>query len=181
MIIRSLIFAAMLSGLAAIILFYTSCRTIPSGVKAVTPFDAGRYLGKWYEIARFDFRFEKNLNNTTANYSLNANNTIRVENSGYNYVEKKWVQAIGKAKFVKDPNLAMLKVSFFGPFYAGYNVVELDKDYKYALIIGQNTKYMWLLSRDKTMPKEIIDKYLETAKNAGCDVNKLIWVEHDQQ
>ena len=181
MITRTL-FVSVVLFLAVILLFISySCKTIPKGVNAFTPFDAGRYLGKWYEIARFDFRFEKNLNNTTANYSLNANNTIRVENSGYNYVEKKWVQAIGKAKFVKDPNLAMLKVSFFGPFYAGYNVVELDKDYKYALIIGQNTKYMWLLSRDKTMPKEIIDKYLETAKNAGCDVSKLIWVEQNDQ
>ena len=181
MITRIVLIVAACTGIAALIFLSTSCRTIPSGVTAVTPFDVNKYLGKWYEIARFDFRFERNLNNTTANYSLNANNTVRVVNRGYNYVENKWSQATGKAKFVKEPNKAMLKVSFFGPFYGGYNVVELDKDYKYALIIGQSTKYMWLLSREKTMPKEIIDKYLETAKNAGCDVSKLIWVEQNDQ
>lgn len=166
--------------LAGSLLLFNSCKTIAPGALAVSPFDAEKYLGKWYEIARFDFRFERGLNNTTAEYSLNPDQSIKVLNRGFNYEKKEWKQAIGKAKFVKDPNIAMLKVSFFGPFYAGYNVIELDKDYKYALIIGKNTKYLWLLSREKTIPKEIIDKYLETAKNLGCKVENLIWVEHDK-
>lgn len=157
-----------------------SCKTIPKGVTAVSPFSAERYLGKWYEIARLDFRFEKNMNNTTANYSFNPDNSIKVDNRGYNYKKQKWEQAIGKAKFVKNSNTGMLKVSFFGPFYSGYNVIELDKDYKYALIIGKSTDYMWLLSREKTMPKEIMEKYLKTAKNAGVNVEKLVWVEHNK-
>lgn len=174
------IFMIGLTMIAGSVIILNSCKTIPHGINAVTPFDANRYLGKWYEIARFDFRFEKNLNNTTADYSLNSDNSIKVVNAGFNYKENKWKQAIGKAKFVKDRNTAMLKVSFFGPFYAGYNVVEIDENYKYALIMGESTKYLWLLSREKTMPKEIINKYVEKAKKLGCKTENLIWVEHNK-
>lgn len=96
-------------------LFLKSCSTIPPGAVAVTSFDKEKYLGKWYEIARFDFRFEKNLNNTTAFYSLREDGFIKVQNRGYNYVTNEWQESIGKAKFVGDPTVAMLKVSFFGP------------------------------------------------------------------
>jgi hypothetical protein len=100
------------------ILILNSCSTIPEGATAVQQFEKERYLGKWYEIARMDFRFERNLNNTTANYSLNDNGSIRVENRGYDYTAHKWKSAIGKAKFVGDPTVAKMKVSFFGPFYS---------------------------------------------------------------
>jgi len=157
-----------------------SCKSIPKGVDAVQNFDAAQYLGQWYEIARFDFRFERNMNNTTANYSLNPNGTIKVVNSGYNYVTKQWSEANGKAKFVKNPNTAMLKVSFFGPFYGGYNVIALDPEYKYALISGQNKGYLWILSREKTIPENIRTEYVNKAHSLGFDTSKLIWVEHNQ-
>ena len=124
-----------------------SCSSIPKGVTAVHPFDKNKYLGKWYEIARLDFKFERNLINTTAQYSINADGTIKVVNRGYDTLKNKWESATGKAKFVKDENVAMLKVSFFGPFYSGYNVIAIDKEYKYALIVGKNLKYLWILSR----------------------------------
>ncbi len=157
-----------------------SCRTIPKGAKAVSPFSSQRYLGKWYEIARMDFRFERNLNNTTANYSKNDDGTIRVVNRGYNYKTGEWKQAIGKAKFVKDTNIAMLKVSFFGPFYSGYNVIALDPGYKYALVAGKNLDYLWILSREKTIPQEIKTSYLSKAEALGFKTGDLVWVEHTQ-
>ena len=157
-----------------------SCSTIPKGVTAIHEFDKTKYLGKWYEIARLDFKFERNLNNTTAEYSTNTNGTIKVVNKGYNTKNDKWQSATGKAKFVKDENLAMLKVSFFGPFYAGYNVIAIDKEYKYALIAGKNLKYLWILSRDTTIPKETKIKYLELAQSVGFKINDLVWVKHDK-
>ena len=160
-------------------LFSCSRTSIPDGAQAVSPFDKDKYLGKWYEIARFDFTFEKNLNNTTATYSLNKNGTIRVDNRGYNYKSGKWQQSVGKAKFVKDSNTAMLKVSFFGPFYGGYNVIALDKDYKYAIVAGDNFDYLWILSRETVIPDEIKKEYLNIAKNVGYDLSRLIWVEHN--
>lgn len=169
-----------LLGLAGVIIL-GSCASIPKGAKAVKPFDKNKYLGKWYEIARKDFRFERNLNNTTATYSLNDDGSIKVVNRGYNYVTKEWKLATGKAKFVKDPNEAKLKVTFFGPFYSGYNVIALDKDYQYALIAGKNLKYLWILSRQTSIPDDVKQNYLKIAQDAGFTISDLIWVEHDKQ
>ena len=160
--------------------FY-SCASIPKGATAVTPFDKEKHLGKWYEIARLDFRFERNLNNTTAQYSINENGSIRVDNQGYNTIKGEWNQAIGKAKFVGDENTAMLKVSFFGPFYGGYNVIALDNEYKYALVAGESLKYLWILSRETTIPDDIKERYLKIAGEIGYNVPDLIWVKHDNQ
>ncbi len=158
-----------------------SCSTIPKSAVAVKPFDKERYLGKWYEIARLDFKYEKDLNNTTAEYTLNTNGTIKVVNKGYNLKNGKWVQAIGKAKFVGEDNIAMLKVSFFGPFYSGYNVIAIDSDYKYALVSGASLKYLWILSRETIIPEEIKNQYLKIAEEIGYTTSDLLWVEHDKQ
>ncbi len=159
---------------------FFSCATIPKGVNAITPFEKEKYLGKWYEIARFDFKFERGLNNTTAEYSLREDGKIKVLNKGYNYEEKTWQEAIGKAKFVGDDNVAMLKVSFFGPFYSGYNVIAMDDNYKYALISGANLNYLWILSREKIIPENIKKEYLEIAKGYGFNISNLLWIEHNE-
>ena len=169
-----------LAGFIGIFVF-NSCANIPEGAIAVKNFDANKYLGKWYEIARMDFRFERNLNNTTANYSFNNDGSIKVENRGFNYITNEWKQAIGKAKFVDSPDEARLKVSFFGPFFSGYNVIALDEQYKYALIAGKDLKYLWILSREKSMPEDIKKSYLNIAKKIGYNTDELIWVEHKIQ
>src|ERR671913_144758 len=99
---------------AGIAFVLTSCKsTIPKKAVAVTNFDKAKYLGKWFEIARLDYKWEKNLNNVTAEYSLKDDGTIKVDNRGYNVKKDKWEESIGKAKFVKKDNIGMLKVSFF--------------------------------------------------------------------
>jgi apolipoprotein D and lipocalin family protein len=168
--------AALLTGT---LLVMNACGSIPKGAKVIQDFKKEKYLGKWYEIARLDFVFEKNLNNTTAEYSLNEDGSIKVVNRGYNYIKNKNVESTGKAKFVNDSNEGKLKVSFFGPFYSGYNILAIDSDYKYVLVVGKNLKYMWLLSRDKTMPENIKEKYLKIAKDLGYNTSELIWVKHD--
>ena len=157
-----------------------SCSTLPEGAEAVSNFEKEKYLGKWYEIARLDVSFEKNLNNTTAEYSLNENGTIRVVNSGYNTKKMKWKKAVGKAKFVQDENIGMLKVSFFGPFYGGYNVVALDPEYRYALVAGSSLKYLWLLSRETSVPDQVKSDYLKIAEDIGYNTADLLWIEHDK-
>lgn len=155
-----------------------SCKTIPNSVVAVTSFEKERYLGKWYEIARKDFKYERDLNNVTAEYSLNKDGSIKVVNKGYNTIKNEWASAIGKAKFVGDENVAMLKVSFFGPFYSGYNVIAIDKDYKYALVAGNDFDLLWILSRETQIPIEIKEKYLKIAEDFGYNTSDLIWVQH---
>lgn len=159
-------------------IFFVSCKTIPDGAVAVKPFNSEKYLGKWYEIARLDFKQERNLNNTTAEYSLNDDGTIKVVNRGYNYVKNENTEAEGKAKFVNGPDEGKLKVSFFGPFYSGYNVIAIDPEYRYAMVAGKNLDYLWLLSREKTMPVEFQQSYLRQARNLGYKTEDLIWVEH---
>ncbi len=157
-----------------------SCSTIPDHVSAVKPFQKEKYLGKWYEIARFDFSFEKNLDNTTAVYSLNADGSIKVVNRGHSTVNGAWKEITGKAKFVGADSIAMLKVSFFGPFYGGYNVIAIDKDYKYSLVCGNSLDYLWILSREKGIPEDVKTKYLDLAQNLGFNTEKLLWIKHDK-
>ena len=92
----------------------------------------------------------------------------------------KWKQAIGRAKFVGNPNIAMLKVSFFRPFYSGYNVIALDSEYKYALVAGKNLSYLWILSRDTAIPEDLKQNYLKIAEKLGFQTSSLIWVEHNK-
>ncbi len=160
------------------LMFLFSCQQIPEGVTAVGNFNKDKYLGKWYEIARFDFRFERNLNQTTATYTLNEDGTIKVVNQGYHTLDKKWNSVTGKAKFAGADTVASLKVSFFGPFYAGYNVIALDPDYQFALVCGSSKEYLWILSRQTTLPDSIKSRYLKIASEYGFDINKLLWVEH---
>ena len=162
-------------------LLFGSCATIPEGVAAIKPFNQTKYLGMWYEIARFDFKFERNLNNTTAQYSINDDGTIKVVNRGYNYGKKEWKEANGIAKFVGDDDVAMLKVSFFRPFYSGYNVIAIDNDYRFALVCGKNLSYLWILSRETTIPEDIKQNYITIAKKLGFNTSDLIWVEHDNK
>jgi apolipoprotein D and lipocalin family protein len=157
-----------------------SCQSIPKGASVVQNFDAKKYVGTWYEIARIDFKQEKNLNNTVAQYALKNNGDIKVMNSGYNYIKQEWKNAVGNAKFRGNTTEGALKVSFFGPFYSGYNVFAVDKDYKYALVGGKNFDYLWILSREKTIPNATKEKYLKIATDLGYNVNNLLWVEHDK-
>ncbi|MBL4675407.1 MAG: lipocalin family protein [Mucilaginibacter sp.] len=166
---------------AILISSLASCVSIPKGAIAVKPFDQKRYLGIWYEIARKDFKFEKNLSDVSATYTLNPDGSIKVKNKGYNFVKKQWKENIGKAKPVGDPEGARLKVSFFGPFYAGYNVIAIDKDYHYALVAGNNLDYLWILSREKTIPLYIRTEFLKKAEGLGYDVSQLVWTKHNHQ
>jgi apolipoprotein D and lipocalin family protein len=150
-------------------------------IDVVQNFDSNKYLGKWYEIARIDYKWEKNLNNVTANYSLNENGTIKVENKGFDQLKNKWKTATGKAKFAGNTNQGKLKVSFLGPFYAAYNIVALDPEYKYALVIGSSPDNMWILSRDTAIPEFIKKAYLQKAQELGVQTAELIWVEHTQK
>ncbi|HTO14369.1 MAG TPA: lipocalin family protein [Edaphocola sp.] len=163
-----------------LVLLANSCSSIPKKASAVDNFDVKKYLGTWYEIARFDFRFEKDLDNTSAQYQLINDGKVSVLNSGFNFKKKEWKKADGVAKFRGEKTKAALKVSFFGPFYSGYNVVALDKNYQYALVAGKDLDYLWILSRTKNIPEEVKAEYLKIAAAIGYDISKLIWVNHDR-
>ncbi|MFW5757035.1 MAG: lipocalin family protein, partial [Tangfeifania sp.] len=114
----------------------------------VQELDLKRYMGKWYEIARFDHRFERNLVGVTATYSLRDDGKIKVVNAGYkNNLDGKYKETVGKAKQPNPEEPGKLKVSFFLFFYADYYILELDAEYQWALIGSSSDKYLWILSR----------------------------------
>ncbi|MBO1503247.1 outer membrane lipoprotein Blc [Serratia proteamaculans] len=152
----------------------------PKDVKVVNNFDSQRYLGTWYEIARLDHRFERGLEQVTANYTPREDGGLQVINRGFNTQKQQWQESTGKAYFIGSPQVAALKVSFFGPFYGGYNVIELDTDYRYALVCGPNRDYLWILSRTPELDAATRDRLLQTAKNNGFAIDKLIWVKQSQ-
>lgn len=165
---------------AVLAFFVTACTGAPEGVTVVTGFDLNRYLGTWYEIARLDHPFERGLSNITATYSLRDNGGVKVINRGYNVEDKEWDVAEGKAYFVGDENMGQLKVSFFGPFYGGYNVIELDKDgYQYSMVAGPDRSYLWILSRTPTMNPDVLQGLIAKARELEFATDELIFVEHD--
>ena len=147
----------------------------------VTTLDIKRYMGRWYEIARFDHKFERGKVGVTATYSLNDDGTIVVLNSGYNgSLDGELEIATGKAKQPNPKYPGQLKVSFFWIFYAQYNILELDDDYSYALVGSSSDKYLWILSRTPQMSQETLDMLLQKAKDLGYDISKLIYVEQNK-
>ena len=157
-----------------------ACTGAPDGVETVSGFDLNRYLGTWYEIARLDHSFERGLSNVTANYSLRDDGGVKVINRGYSAEDGEWNEAEGKAYFVGEEDVGQLKVSFFGPFYGGYNVFELDKDgYQYSMVAGPDTSYLWILSRTPDLDDAILERLLAKAGELGFPLGELIMVEHD--
>lgn len=148
----------------------------------VKELDIEKYMGKWYEIARYDHSFERGLVGVTAKYSMRDDGKIQVLNSGYeNNLDGKFTQAIGKAKIPDSKIPSKLKVSFFWFFYADYFVLELDENYQWAIIGSSSDKYLWILSRTPQMGKKMHDELLTKITNRGYDVNKLIIVEQKKE
>jgi len=157
----------------------SGCMGVPDGVNVVEGFELERYLGTWYEIARLDHRFERGLTNVTANYSLRDDGGIAVVNRGYRAGEEAWDDATGKAYFVGEPDVGRLKVSFFGPFYGAYNIIELDRDeYRYAMVAGPNRDYLWILARSPELDPDITAALVDKAAKLDFPVDELIYVEH---
>jgi apolipoprotein D and lipocalin family protein len=160
--------------------FQGGCTAIPEGLQAVTEFELDRYLGTWYEIARLDHSFERDMSNVTANYSMRDDGGVRVVNRGYNEKSGEWDEAIGKAYFVGASDIGQLKVSFFGPFYGGYNIIDLDKSgYQYSLVAGPDRDYLWILSRTSQMQPDVLQSLVNKASELGFVTDELIYVRHD--
>ncbi|MBT8343689.1 MAG: lipocalin family protein [Sulfurovum sp.] len=146
----------------------------PEKVNPVENFKLTQYLGTWYEIARLEHRFEKGMEAISATYSMREDGGVKVLNKGYKTAEKEWNEAEGKAYFVKSPDKAFLKVSFFGPFYGSY--IVMDTDYKtYTMISGPDLSYFWILSRTPTLEEKTLNRLLDQAKDAGFDTSVLIY------
>ena len=154
-------------------MFISSCNSTEIDNSTVKSVDLNRYLGSWYEIAKYDHVFERGLDYAMANYTLRDDGKIDVLNTGIKDGRAK--DAKGIAKTTNIPGL--LKVSFFGPFYSDYRIMMLDADYQYVLVGGSNDKYLWILSRTPQLDDATKTLILAEANRRGYDTSKLIWVK----
>lgn len=145
-----------------------------STVKSV---DLNRYLGSWYEIAKYDHYFERDLDYAMARYTLRDDGKIDVLNTGIKDGRAK--DAKGIAKTTDVPGL--LRVSFFGPFFGDYRIMMLDEDYQYVLVGGSTDKYLWILARTPQLDDATLSLILAEADQRGYDTSKLIWVKQSAQ
>ncbi|MEY3219875.1 MAG: hypothetical protein RIT27_1232 [Pseudomonadota bacterium] len=168
-----------LLSLSVIILILSGCGKSTKELAVVDDFDVNKYLGKWYELARIDNRFERDLIGVTAYYKMLDDGQVEVINRGFNPNTNTRQVAKRTARFVDKPSVGHLEVTFFYPFYAGYKILELDKkDYQYALVTSDSFDYLWILARDPVLSDITYQMLVEKAKQLGFDTSALIQISH---
>jgi apolipoprotein D and lipocalin family protein len=145
-------------------------RAVPQPAKSV---DLQRYLGRWYEIARYEQGFQKGCEGVTADYSLRSDGSINVVNR-CRKPGGKTSEARGRAKIVDLQTNAKLKVSFFGPFYGDYWVLDRDDDYRWAIVGEGSGRYLWILHRDPTPAEAEVERLISRVRDLGYDTSLLL-------
>ena len=163
--------------MAFVVSLFSACDASDIDNSTVKSVDLNRYLGSWYEIAKYDHYFERDLDYAMARYTLRDDGKIDVLNTGIKDGRAK--DAKGIAKTTDVPGL--LRVSFFGPFFGDYRIMMLDEDYQYVLVGGSTDKYLWILSRTPQLDDATLSLILAEADRRGYDTSKLIWVKQSAQ
>lgn len=167
---------ALLAGCASFSAGPVGNSAVPEPTKSV---DLNRYLGRWYEIGRYEASFQKDCEAVTADYSLNENGTIKVINTcRKNSVDGKLSTATGKAKIVKDSQNAKLKVSFFGPFYGNYWILDRQENYDWAIVGEPSGRYLWMLSRTANPSQETKATILQRVADLGYNLDLIRTTKH---
>jgi apolipoprotein D and lipocalin family protein len=174
---KALIAVAAAAGAAGIAYALWPKKKVPAGA-IVDPFDKERYLGKWNEVARLPNLIEKDLRDLTEEYSLNEDGTIKVVTRAFNPVKNKAVEATGTIKFRGPETRGQLEVAYFLPIYLEYNILDIDEHYQYALVSGSGMGYLWLLSRESSMPEEMKQRFLQKAMGLGFEISQLEWMDY---
>lgn len=172
---KMIISLAMVLGGASLLFAVTSFPTTKGEKVDNAPLeslDLDRYLGVWYEIARYPHFFEKGMTRVKATYTPLPGGKIEVRNEGFKDGKPK--VAKGKARTTDIPGRLM--VTFF-LFPAEYNILEVGPNYSYSVVGGSNDKYLWILSRTPTLPQEVLEGIYERLRARGYDLSKLILVE----
>ena len=155
-------------------LLFTACSSKNPNLQTVQKVQLDKYLGTWYEIARYEHFFEKDCKNVSANYSMLDDETIKVINRCTNILTNEKKEALGRAYAVDNTN-SKLKVSFFRPFYGDYWIIILDEKYDYVVVGTPTREYLWILSRKPQLDEKIKNEILQKLPTLGFDTSKLIW------
>lgn len=173
MYIKILIAVTAVLGFGALTLANAGSPGLPP-LQTVAKVDVSRYLGRWYEIARLPNRFQKGCAGSTADYTLREDGEISVTNSCRNQQDGSLDQVTGRAWVVDATSNAQLKVSFFWPFRGDYWIIELGKEYEYAVVGTPNRKYLWILSRTADMDDGLYAAILQRAGQQGFDSGAVV-------
>jgi apolipoprotein D and lipocalin family protein len=177
-----------LSGIAAVLVTLLSIGCVTNQyagdpLETVDSLDLERYLGQWYEIARYQKGFEKNIIGTTAEYSLRDDGRINVLNSGFkNSLDGKYTSVKAVAWRPDDQVPGALKVKFFGLFTSDYLVFGLDQEnYQWALVGNNERDSLWFLSRTHELSDDTLIKMRTIAADQGYDLSKLYMVPQKER
>ena len=144
-------------------------------LQTVPSVDLARYAGTWYEIASYPQRFQKGCTGTTATYTLRADGKVEVLNRcARDSLNGRVTVARGRARVVDKGTNAKLKVSFFRPFWGDYWIIDLGRDYEYAVVGHPGRKYLWILSRTPVMDTVVYEGILERLRAQGYDTARLV-------
>lgn len=156
-----------------------ACTGLPSGVTPVAGFEPGRFTGTWYEIMRLDHAFEAGMTNVRATYRLRDDGTVAVFNRAWNPTGCTWETVEGTARLRAGENdVGSFAVTLTSPFPGGLHVLALDReDYRWAMLGGPTRDFLWILSRERTMPREVRVDLMRQARDLGYPVGGLVMVD----
>ncbi len=149
----------------------STCRANPIDNTTVSEFDINRYMGKWYEVARIDNRYQRNLTAVTAEYRLDGDNRIAIINRGYNSSNGEWREI--EARGETTSTVGRLKVSFFLFVTSEYNVMDLGDDYEWALVGSKSSKFLWIISRTPSLPNDTLNHIISIAQRRGYNIEDI--------
>lgn len=149
---------------------------VPEPMRAV---EVERYLGTWYEQARYENRFEIGCKNVTAEYSLRDDGKLRVANTCVHQERGTSKTATGIAKIVHDSENTKLKVSFFRPFYGDYWILDRASDYSWSIVGEPSGKFLWILTREKNVSDAMMKNLTNRAAKMGYDISLLTRTTQD--
>lgn len=180
---KKLIFTAIIFGLSLVSL---SAQTEKKALETVESVDLKQYTGKWFEIARYENKFQKKcVGNTTATYTLKENDTIKVINECLKK-DGKVNRAKGKARIADKSTNAKLEVrfapsflSFLSAVWGDYWIIDLGENYQYAMIGDPKREYFWILSREPEMSEALYQTLLRRAEDKGFDPAKVYKTPQD--
>ncbi len=149
------------------------CTSDKMAIATIPDFDLEKYMGKWYEIARIDTKFQRGMINVTAEYTLRPDGKVEVLNRGYSTTKNKAKMAEAIGYTTKVPN--HLKVSFFPLIKGDYWVAYIDDNYSVAVVSGGKDDYLWFLARENIIPNSTLKTMIEVAQSLGYDTSRLIY------
>lgn len=160
------------------VILLISCVKVPEWVTPVKNFQAKRFMGTWYEVARLDHKFEHGMNTVSSKFSMTSDGKITIRNEGYMVRMSEWRNAEASASFIEGDNVGLLKVAYMKPFYDPYVIFKIDPEYEWAFVCGKDRNHLWLLSRYEWVDDEVMEDFKRESRNLGFDLSELIEVKH---